>query len=66
MNVWSSTVYSCDYNIYNIVDVSVEFLLDFVLFFNLFTLASDFHEGRQLFHVDACVQFCFLKKDFLT
>ena len=35
-------------NIYNIVDVSVEFLLDFVLFFNLFTLASDFHEGRQL------------------
>ena len=53
-------------NIYNIVDVSVEFLLDFVLFFNLFTLASDFHEGKQLFHVDACVQFCFLKKDFLT
>ena len=33
-------------NIYNIVDVSVEFLLDFVLFF------------KQLFHVDACVQFC--------
>ena len=35
-------------NIYNIVDVCVEFC--WILFYslaNLFTLASDFHEGRQ-------------------
>ena len=42
-------------NIYNIVDVCVEFCW-------ILTLASDFH----IFHVDACVEFCFLKKDFLT
>ena len=53
-------------NIYNIADVSVEFLLDFVLFFNLFTLASDFHEGRQLFHVDACVSILLSKERFLN
>ena len=34
------------------------FVLNFVLFFNLFTL---FHHI-----VDACVEFCFLKKNFLT
>ena len=40
-------------NIYNIVDVCV---------------SSDFHEGRQIFHhiVDACVEFCFLKEQFLN
>ena len=38
------------------------FVLNFVLFFNLFTLV------KTIFHhiVDACVEFCFLKKQFLN
>ena len=40
-------------NIYNIV-------LNFVvLFFNLFTLASDFHEGRQYFMLMLVLNFAF-------
>ena len=27
--------------------------------------SSDFHEGRQYFITFACVEFCFLKKQFL-
>ena len=37
-------------NIYSIVDV---------LFFNLFTLASDFHEGRQYFMLMLVFNFAF-------
>ena len=35
------------------------FVLDFVLFFNLFTLASDFHEGRQYFMLMLVLNFAF-------
>ena len=45
-------------NIYNIVDVC-RILLNFVLFFNLFTLASDFHEGRQYFMLMFVFNFAF-------
>ena len=43
------------------------FVLNFVLFFNLFTLVI-FMKVDNLFHhiVDACVEFCFLKKQFLN
>ena len=37
------------------------FVLNFVLFFNLFTLDKLFHHI-----VDACVELCFLKKQFLN
>ena len=37
------------------------FVLNFVLFFNLFTLETIFHHI-----VDACVEVCFLKKQFLN
>ena len=36
------------------------FVLNFVLFFNLFTVDNYF------IIVDACVEFCFLKKQFLN
>ena len=36
------------------------FLLNFVLFLNLFTLASDFHEGRQYFMLMLVLNFAFL------
>ena len=39
------------------------FVLNFVLFFNLFTLVI-FMKVDNI--VDACVQFCFLKKKFLN
>ena len=43
------------------------FVLHFVLFFNLFTLVI-FMKVDKIFHhvVDACVEFCFLKKQFLN
>ena len=44
---------------HNIDDVCVEFLLNFVLFLNLFTLASDFHEGRQYFMLMLVLNFAF-------
>ena len=34
-------------------------LLNFVLFLNLFTLASDFHEGRQYFMLMLVLNFAF-------
>ena len=39
------------------------FVLNFVEFCFILELiySSDFHEGRQYFIVDACVEFCFLK-----
>ena len=43
-------------NIYNIVDVCVEFCW---ILFNLFTLASDFHEGRQYFMLMLVLNFAF-------
>ena len=55
MNVWSSTVYSC-------ITLLI-FVLNFVLFFNLFTLVI-FMKVDNI--VDACVEFCFLKKQFLN
>ena len=42
-------------NIYNIVDVFVGFC--FILY--LFTLASDFHEGRQYFMLMLVLNFSF-------
>ena len=47
VNVWSPTVYSCDFHEgrQHFITLLV-FVLNFVLFFNLFT---DFHEGRQHF-----------------
>ena len=42
------------------------FGLNFVLFFNLFTLVI-FMKVDNIHHiVDACVEFCFLKKQFLN
>ena len=35
------------------------FMLKFVLFFNLFNLASDFHEGRQYFMLMLVLNFAF-------
>ena len=35
------------------------FVLNFVLFLNLFTLASDFHEGRQYFMLMLVLNFAF-------
>ena len=38
------------------------FVLNFVLFLNLFTLVIFMKVDNMIFHVDACVEFCFLKK----
>ena len=48
VNVWSSTVYSCDFHEgrQHLITL-LKFVLNFVLFFILFT--RDFHEGRQYF-----------------
>ena len=35
------------------------FVLNFVLFLNLLTLASDFHEGRQYFMLMLVLNFAF-------
>ena len=45
---------------------NVDIVLNFVLFFNLFTQVI--FMKVDLFHhiVDACVEFCFLKKQFLN
>ena len=61
VNVWSSTVYSCDFHEGRQHFItSLMFVSNFVLFFNLFTLVI----FMKVFHhiVDACVEFCFLKK----
>ena len=57
VNIWSSTVYSCDLKVDNIT--LMMFVLNFVLFLNLFTLASDFHEGRQYFMLMLVLNFAF-------
>ena len=45
-------------NIYNIVDVCVEFC--WILFYSLtYLLASDFHEGRQYFMLMLVLNFAF-------
>ena len=49
MNVWSSTVYSCDFHEGRYFITLLMFVLNFVLFFNLAIYSSDFHEGRQYF-----------------
>ena len=46
-------------NIYNIVDVSVEFLLDFVLFFNLFTQIVIFMKVDNYFMLMLVFNFAF-------
>ena len=63
VNVWSSTVYSCDFREGRQHFITLLFVLNFVLFFNLFTLVI-----FTIFHhiVEACVEFCFLKKQFLN
>ena len=49
VNVWSSIVYSCDFHEGRQHFITLlMFVLNFVLFFNLFN-SSDFHEGRQYF-----------------
>ena len=59
VNVWSSTVYSCDFHEGRQHFITLlMFVLNFVLFFNLFTVDNHI--------VDACVEFCFLKKQYLT
>ena len=61
VNVWSSTVYSCDFHEGRKHFITLlMFVLNFVLFFNLFTLVIFMKV------VDACVEFCFLKKQFLN
>ena len=47
------------------VDNIVDVVLNFVLFFNLYTLVI--FMKMTIFHhiIDACVEFCFLKKQFL-
>ena len=66
VNVWSSTVYSCDFHEGRQHFITLlMFVLNFVLFFNLFTLVM---KVDNKFHhiVDACVKFFFLKKQFLN
>ena len=59
VNVWSSTVYSCDFHEGRQHFITLlMFVLNFVLFFNLFTVHNHI--------IDACVEFCFLKKQFLN
>ena len=58
VNVWSSTVYSCDFH-EGKQHLLLMFVLKFVLFFNLFTLASDFHEGSQYFMLMLVLNFAF-------
>ena len=49
VNVWSSTVYSCDFHEGRQHFITLlMFVLNFVLFFNLFTLVI-FMKGRQYF-----------------
>ena len=66
VNVWSSTVSSCDFHEGRQHFITLlMFVLNFVLFFNLFTLVI-IMKVDNLFHhiVDACVEFCF--HNFLT
>ena len=42
------------------------FVLNFVLFFNLFTLVIFMKVDNTSYIVDACVEVCFLKKQFLN
>ena len=63
VNVWSSTVYSCDFHEGRQHFITLlMFVLNFVLFFNLFTLVIFIKVDNISSHVDACVEFCFLKK----
>ena len=43
----------------------LKFVLNFFLFFNLFTLVIFIKVDKFHHIVDACVEFCFLKKQFL-
>ena len=64
VNVWSSTVYSCEFHEGRQHFITLlMFVLNFVLFFNLFTLVI-FMKVDHI--VDACVEFCFLNKQFLN
>ena len=64
MNVWSSTVYSCDFHEGRQHFIKLlMFVLNFVLFFNLFTLVIFMKVDNISSH---CVEFCFLKKQFLN
>ena len=49
VNIWSSTVYSCDMKVDNII--LMMFVLNFIEFCFILELnyCSDFHEGRQYF-----------------
>ena len=59
MNVWSSTVYSCDLKVDNIT--LMMFVLNFVEFCFILELiySSDFHEGRQYFMLMLVLNFAF-------
>ena len=58
VNIWSSTVYSCDDfhegRQHNIDDVCVEFCFILELIYS-----SDFHEGRQYFMLMLVLNFAF-------
>ena len=64
VNVWSSTIYSCIFM--KVHNISLMFVLNFVLIFNLFTLVIFMMVDKFHHIVDAYVEFCFLKKQFLN
>ena len=65
VNVWSSNVYSCDFHEGRQHFITLlMFVLNFVIFFNLLTLVIFMKVDNISF--DACVEFCFLKSQFLN
>ena len=59
VNIWSSTVYSCDFRFHegrqhNIDNACVEFCFILELIYS-----SDFHEGRQYFMLMLVLNFAF-------
>ena len=60
-------VYSCDFHEGRQHFITLlMFVLNFVLFFNLFTLVIFMKVDKFHHIVDDCVEFCFLKKQFLS
>ena len=62
MNIWSSTVYSCDFLFMKVDNITLMmFVLNFVEFCFILELiySSDFHEGRQHFMLMLVLNFAF-------
>ena len=62
VNIWSSTVYSCDFLFMKVDNITLMmFVLNFVEFCFILELiySSDFHEGRQYFMLMLVLNFAF-------